>query len=683
MLDNVITEVVDRFVYLGSCISGGGGVGNEIEARISKARTVFASLGHLWRQGGISLKLKGRVYKTSVRAVLLYCSETWPLRVEDVNRLQVVDHRCLRSVVRIGWHQRDVIEEANSPYNSPVLLVKKSNGKYRFCVDFRRLNEVTQNTVVPIPSVADIFDKIQQAKLFTVLDLRSGYWQVPIKPTDREKTAFTVGEKQYQFERMPFGLSGAPSTFRRLMVQLVKRLDNVAVYGDDIVIYSNTESEHQALTRSYSEPTAEVEAEAIRENQQVIDRAEQTVAQQRNQRSLTGNSSAGLILSVPQPSVPISSAPPSGTVTKSHPLVQTAFNGASMGLHLVIQVTNRKLLFVRYLGQSLFSTGFCLQPRSVQSQSISEPLGGFSTDPFSPRSPNCNSTTRSDATDPFANFAPATTAISTSGAKQSSDFFADFSSASVSLSTHSIVPQVTAISSPLQPPVIPESVWSDSLSNRNFQLHNQVQKTTTSTADKYAALAELDGLFKSTTSAPSGVDARGLFASNPPPSYNPIHTTNYYSPASNAFSSAFDAQHPSKTYNPFLATTISMNATPKHHNTLNPFTNPPPQSFTSPLSTVPVSNPSAPIVTTNRNPFVLTTKQPQLSNHVNPFFQQSQYSSSSGTRSFPASWMTQQPSGVGPVTSANDGLMSSTGTAGFRSTAQPVPTRAFPDFVPF
>ncbi|KAA3677052.1 uncharacterized protein DEA37_0001247 [Paragonimus westermani] len=140
----------------------------------------------------------------------------------------------------------DVIEEANSPYNSPVLLVKKSNGKYRFCVDFRRLNEVTQNTVVPIPSVADIFDKLQQAKLFTVLDLRSGYWQVPIKPTDREKTAFTVGEKQYQFKRMPFGLSGAPFTFRRLMVQLVKRLDNVAVYGDDIVIYSNTESEHAA-----------------------------------------------------------------------------------------------------------------------------------------------------------------------------------------------------------------------------------------------------------------------------------------------------------------------------------------------------------------------------------------------------------------------------------------------------
>ncbi|KAA3678185.1 uncharacterized protein DEA37_0012315 [Paragonimus westermani] len=106
MLDNVVTVVVDRFVYLGSCISSGGGVGNEIEARISKSRAVFTNLRHLWRQRGISLKLKGRVYKTTVRALLLYGSETWPLMVEDLNRLQVFDYRCLRSVAGIGWHER-------------------------------------------------------------------------------------------------------------------------------------------------------------------------------------------------------------------------------------------------------------------------------------------------------------------------------------------------------------------------------------------------------------------------------------------------------------------------------------------------------------------------------------------------------------------------------------------------
>ncbi|KAA3670778.1 uncharacterized protein DEA37_0009392, partial [Paragonimus westermani] len=79
-----------------------------------------------------------------------------------------------------------------------------------------------------------------------MLDLRSGYWQVAVKRTDRGKTAFTVGEKRYQFKRMPFGLSTAPFTFPHLMVQLVKRLDNVTVYGDDIVMYNNTDSEHAA-----------------------------------------------------------------------------------------------------------------------------------------------------------------------------------------------------------------------------------------------------------------------------------------------------------------------------------------------------------------------------------------------------------------------------------------------------
>ncbi|KAF7261909.1 hypothetical protein EG68_00729 [Paragonimus skrjabini miyazakii] len=101
MLDNEAMKNVDRSVSLGNCISGGGGgVWNEIESRVSKARVVFSNLGHLWRQTVISL-----------RVVLLYGSETWPLRVEDVNCLQVFDHRCLCSIARIGWHQRVINEE--------------------------------------------------------------------------------------------------------------------------------------------------------------------------------------------------------------------------------------------------------------------------------------------------------------------------------------------------------------------------------------------------------------------------------------------------------------------------------------------------------------------------------------------------------------------------------------------
>lgn len=99
-------EIVDRFTYLGSCVSSDCRVKHEVDARISKARIAFANLRHLWRQKGISLGLKGRVYMTTVRAVLLYGSETWCLRAEDLRRLRVFDNRCLRTIAGIDRRQR-------------------------------------------------------------------------------------------------------------------------------------------------------------------------------------------------------------------------------------------------------------------------------------------------------------------------------------------------------------------------------------------------------------------------------------------------------------------------------------------------------------------------------------------------------------------------------------------------
>ncbi|KAH9579516.1 sorting and assembly machinery component 50 [Schistosoma haematobium] len=134
-----------------------------------------------------------------------------------------------------------IIEEAD---NSPVLLVKKPNGKYRFCVDFRELNNITELKPCAMPTVVETLDRLQNATVFTVLDLRSGCWQLPVKDSDQGKTTFTVRDKQYQFKRMPFGLAGAPFTFRRIMTLLLRNLDNVKVYGDDVVVYSQTEIDH-------------------------------------------------------------------------------------------------------------------------------------------------------------------------------------------------------------------------------------------------------------------------------------------------------------------------------------------------------------------------------------------------------------------------------------------------------
>ncbi|VDO87724.1 unnamed protein product [Schistosoma margrebowiei] len=121
---------VEKFVYLGSCISGGGCVSDEINARIVKARAAYANLGHLWRLRDVSLALKGRIYNASVRAVLLYACETWSLRVEDVGQPSVLDHCCLRSIADIQWQHHVSNAELNYNYfgiNSVTSVISHYN----------------------------------------------------------------------------------------------------------------------------------------------------------------------------------------------------------------------------------------------------------------------------------------------------------------------------------------------------------------------------------------------------------------------------------------------------------------------------------------------------------------------------------------------------------------------------
>ncbi|CAH8641513.1 unnamed protein product [Heterobilharzia americana] len=102
-MESVVVECVDHFTYLGSRVSPGGSVADEISARIRNAGLAFATLHYLWRCRNIRLSIKGLVYCTAVQSVLLYSCETWSLKVEDMRRLQVFDHCCLRSIGRIPW----------------------------------------------------------------------------------------------------------------------------------------------------------------------------------------------------------------------------------------------------------------------------------------------------------------------------------------------------------------------------------------------------------------------------------------------------------------------------------------------------------------------------------------------------------------------------------------------------
>ena len=150
----------------------------------------------------------------------------------------------------------NVIRPSNSPWASPVVMVRKKDGSLRFCVDFRQLNAATVKDAHPLPRIDDLLDALHGAKWFSTLDLKSGYWQVPIAEQDKEKTAFRTSSGQlFEFNQVPFGLCNAPATFSRLMDRVLAGLhwETCLFYLDDIIVFSSTWEEHLARLREVFE----------------------------------------------------------------------------------------------------------------------------------------------------------------------------------------------------------------------------------------------------------------------------------------------------------------------------------------------------------------------------------------------------------------------------------------------
>ncbi|CAA7040233.1 unnamed protein product [Microthlaspi erraticum] len=154
------------------------------------------------------------------------------------------------------------IRPSVSPWGAPVLFVKKKDGSFRLCIDYRGLNRVTVKNRYPLPRIDELLDQLRGATWFSKIDLASGYHQIPIDEADVRKTAFRTRYGHFEFVVMPFGLTNAPAAFMRLMNDVFREYLDVFViiFIDDILVYSRSQEEHATHLRLVLEKASGAEA---------------------------------------------------------------------------------------------------------------------------------------------------------------------------------------------------------------------------------------------------------------------------------------------------------------------------------------------------------------------------------------------------------------------------------------
>ena len=202
-----------------------------------------------------------------LRKMVEHHREVFALKASELGRTHVMEHKIdtgdsrpiFQYPRRLPWTSREtarelvdemlekgVVEDSVSPWSAPIVLVKKKDGSTRFCVDYRKLNSATVKDPYPLPRIDETLDSLGGARYFSTLDLCSGYHQLPMAQSDKEKTAFSTPDGHYQFTVMPFGVCNGPSSFQRLMNIVLRGLiwRTCLVYLDDIIVFSKTFEEH-------------------------------------------------------------------------------------------------------------------------------------------------------------------------------------------------------------------------------------------------------------------------------------------------------------------------------------------------------------------------------------------------------------------------------------------------------
>ena len=153
------------------------------------------------------------------------------------HKLQEVLRKEIKDMLSAG-----VIRRSHSPWAAPILFVAKKDGSQRMCIDYRKLNNLTVQNSYPLPSIDNMLNRMNGATVFSTFDLKAGYWQVKLSESSRHKSAFICEEGLFEFNRMPFGLTCAPSIFQEIMNNVLgdNRFHFCQVYLDGIIIYRTT-----------------------------------------------------------------------------------------------------------------------------------------------------------------------------------------------------------------------------------------------------------------------------------------------------------------------------------------------------------------------------------------------------------------------------------------------------------
>eukprot|EP00731_Ephydatia_muelleri_P001017 Em0001g1017a len=196
--------------------------------------------GVLKEFAGVFSDLPGR---TSLAEHPIECGSARPIRLAPYR----IPHAYRKAVQQeiSEMLEGGVIEPSASEWCSPMVIVQKRDGALRICVDYRKLNSVSQVDAYPMPRIDDILDHLGKSQYISTMDLTRGYWQVPVEQQARPKTTFATPFGLFQFKMMPFGLQGAPATFQRFMDQVIQGMDSFAsAYLDDLIIFSSSWEDH-------------------------------------------------------------------------------------------------------------------------------------------------------------------------------------------------------------------------------------------------------------------------------------------------------------------------------------------------------------------------------------------------------------------------------------------------------